>query len=195
MGQGDPDDAAKTPGGLETTQALLRRVAERSPGAADELVRRFLPPLRRFAHRRLPPHLRGLAETDDLVQVSLLRALERVTEFESRHPGAFLGYLRRILDNHLHDLRRRAARRPEVALDPEDLDREPARDGGEEAAVLYRETLSRLSEEDRMAVVLRLEMGFTHEEVAEALALPSAAAARMRVVRALVRMTEERDGR
>jgi RNA polymerase sigma-70 factor (ECF subfamily) len=195
MEQGDPDDASPAPGGLETTQALLLRVAERSPGAADELVRRFLPPLRRFAHRRLPAHLRGLAETDDLVQVSLLRALERVTDFESRHPGAFLAYLRRILDNHLRDLRRRAARRPEEALDPEDLDREPARDGGEEAAVLYREALSRLSEEDRMAVVLRLEMGFTHEEVAEALALPSAAAARMRVVRALVRMAEKRDGR
>ena len=182
-------------GELETTQALLRRVADHSPGAADELVRRFLPALRRFAHRRLPPHLRGLAETDDLVQVTLLRALEKVTAFESRHPGAFLAYLRRVLDNHLLDLRRRAVRRPEVKVDPEDLDKEPGLAGGEEAAVFYREKLAKLPEEDRMAVMLRLEMGFTHEEVAQALALPSAAAARMRVVRALVKMVEDSDGR
>jgi len=180
---------------LESTASLLRRVTERRADAGDELVRRFLPPLRRFAHRRLPPHLRGLAETDDLVQVTLLRALERVTEFESRHPGAFLAYLRRVLDNHLHDLRRRASRRPEVAVDPEDLDRAPAAQGGEEAAMIYKETLSRLPEEDRLAVVLRLEMGFTHEEVARALGLPSAAAARMRVCRALIRMAEGSDGR
>jgi RNA polymerase sigma-70 factor (ECF subfamily) len=194
MGERGSEDESGPDGRLESTASLLRRVADRSPDAGTELVRRFLPPLRRFAHRRLPPHLRGLAETDDLVQVTLLRALERVTDFESRHPGAFLGYLRRILDNHLHDLRRRAARRPEVAVDPEDLDREPAAEG-EEATMLYREALAKLSEEDRLAVVLRLEMGFTHDEVARGLGLPSAAAARMRVCRALVRMVEGPDGR
>ena len=66
---------------------------------------------------------------------------------------------------------------------------------GEEATMLYREALAKLSDEDRLAVVLRLEMGFTHDEVARGLGLPSAAAARMRVCRALVRMVEGSDGR
>jgi RNA polymerase sigma factor (sigma-70 family) len=184
--------------GLESTASLLRSATDGSREARDRLVRRFLAPLRRFAHRRLPPSLRGLAETDDLVQVTLIRALDRVEEFEPRHTGAFLAYLRRILDNHLRDLARQARRRPiEVELDAGRVEGEGSRrpEVDVDTVLRYREALARLPEDDQAAVLLRLEMGFTHDEVAAALGLPSPNAARMRVTRALERLAESMDGR
>ena len=54
-------------------------------------------------------------------------------------------------------------------------------------------TLSRLTEEEREAVVTRVEFGLTYAEVAEALGKPSPDAARMAVVRALVKLAREMD--
>jgi hypothetical protein len=42
-------------------------------------------------------------------------------------------------------------------------------------------------------VILRIEMGYTHQQVAEALGKPSADAARMLVARAMVWLTEAMD--
>jgi RNA polymerase sigma-70 factor (ECF subfamily) len=59
----------------------------------------------------------------------------------------------------------------------------------------YEEALGALDERQREAVILRIEFGYSHEEVAEALGAPSANAARMIVTRALVRLSELLDGR
>ncbi|MGH6693409.1 MAG: RNA polymerase sigma factor, partial [Gammaproteobacteria bacterium] len=66
---------------------------------------------------------------------------------------------------------------------------------GREAFEAYEAALDRLPSRQQEAVVLRIEMGFTHQEVAEALELPSANAARMLVARALVGLAEVMDGR
>ena len=77
-------------------------------GATERLLRRFLPVLQRWAHRRLPAGARSMAETDDLVQVTLMRALHRVPTFEHRREGAFLAYLRTILMNIVREEVRRS---------------------------------------------------------------------------------------
>ena len=64
---------------------------------------------------------------------------------------------------------------------------------GREKLEAYEAGLARLSADQQEAIVLRLELGFKHREVADALGLPSANAARMAVVRALVRLTEVMD--
>ena len=43
------------------------------------------------------------------------------------------------------------------------------------------------------AVILRVELGFSHQQVADALGLPSANTARMQVARALVQLSEDLD--
>ena len=48
--------------------------------------------------------------------------------------------------------------------------------------------LAQLSEEQQEAVILRIEMGFTHDQIAQALGKPSADAARMVVSRAVLRL-------
>ena len=66
---------------------------------------------------------------------------------------------------------------------------------GNETMEVYETALRRLPEKQREAVILRVELGFTHEEVASALGSPSANAARMTVARALVRLAEVLDER
>ena len=59
----------------------------------------------------MPAKARGLADTDDLVQIPLLRVLKQLERFEPRHEGAFLAYLRRILINAMRNEIARAATR------------------------------------------------------------------------------------
>jgi RNA polymerase sigma-70 factor (ECF subfamily) len=57
----------------------------------------------------------------------------------------------------------------------------------------YERGLARLVPDQREAVLLRLEFGYSHAEIAEALGRPSADAARMVVARALVSLAEAID--
>lgn len=162
-------------------------------------MRRMLPRVRRWAHGRLPRSARDLADTDDLVQLSLLRALEHVREFEPRHEGAFLAYLRRIVLNAVRDELRRAGRRP-VRTDLGDTLAQPGpslveQAIGRELVESYEAALATLPDEQREAVIMRIEFGYTYPEIAEALDKPSANAARMSVSRALLRLGEVIGGR
>ncbi len=55
----------------------------------------------------------------------------------------------------------------------------------------YDAALERLKPEEREAVISRVEFDLSYAELAEVLGKPSANAARMAVVRALVRLAEE----
>lgn len=179
---------------LESTATLLGLAREGDGSARERLLARYLPILRRWARGRLPRGARDLLDTDDLVQVSLLRALNHMEAFEPRREGAFLAYLRRIVLNAVRDEIRRVARRPT----PEPLEMElPAQAPshleqaiGREAVEAYEEALLALPEEQQQAVILRIEFGYSYPEIAEALDRPSANAARMMVSRALVRLAE-----
>jgi RNA polymerase sigma-70 factor (ECF subfamily) len=62
---------------------------------------------------------------------------------------------------------------------------------GREAVDRYEAALARLRPEEREAIVARVEMDCSYQEVAQALDKPSADAARMAVSRALLRLAEE----
>lgn len=183
---------------LESTALLLDRARDGDEAARSSLLTRYLPVLHRWARGRLPSYARDLAETADLVQMTLLRALDNLDRFESQGEGAFLGYLRQILLNAVRDEVRRAARRPGHDVLPESLaGREPSaleRAIGRQRLERYEAALEQLEERQRQAVVLRLEFGYSHAEIAEALDAPSANAARMIVSRALLRLAELIDG-
>jgi RNA polymerase sigma-70 factor (ECF subfamily) len=59
---------------------------------------------------------------------------------------------------------------------------------GRESIERYEEALARLPEKQRESVVMRLEMGFTYREIADALGLKSEEAARISIRRALERV-------
>ena len=62
---------------------------------------------------------------------------------------------------------------------------------GREAVECYELALQRLTAEEREAIIARVEMGFSFEELAEALGKPTPDAARKTAHRAFVRLTEE----
>lgn len=177
---------------LESTAVLLSRVREGDDAAREKLFERVLPALTRWAHRRLPARARDLAETDDLVQVTIARALDRLGSFESRGEGAFLAYLRQILLNLVRDEIRRTRVRPAHAeLDTHFADPGPSvleRTVASETMERYERGLAALTEEQRHAVLLRVEFGYSHRQIAEALGKSSTDAARMTVARALIEL-------
>jgi DNA-directed RNA polymerase specialized sigma24 family protein len=59
---------------------------------------------------------------------------------------------------------------------------------GQEVVERYEAALASLTTAERDAIVARLELGLTHEEIAQALGKPSADAARMAVARAMVQL-------
>jgi RNA polymerase sigma-70 factor (ECF subfamily) len=190
-----PEDDEPSPAPLESTALLLERVREGDGAARERLVARFLPLLRRWASGRLPAYARSLADTDDLVQVALLKALDHVDTFEARREGAFLAYLRQVLLNSLRDEIRRAGRRPAEPIgEREFASREPSQFEqavGRDTMEAYEAALERLTAAQREAVIMRLEFGYGYTRIAEAMGRGNANAARMLVARALVQLAAE----
>jgi RNA polymerase sigma-70 factor (ECF subfamily) len=190
-----PSSHSHTPSplALEPTAILLDRVRSGDDNAREQLVARYLPLLQRWAHGRLPPHARGLADTSDLVQVTLIQALKHVGTFEAKREGAFLAYLRSSLMNHLRNEIRRSNSRPAEPMADDPVDETPSlldRVIGHEVIEDYEAGLSALPEAMREAIILRLEFGFSHREIADAIGSPSPNAARMLVSRAMVRLAQ-----
>lgn len=182
-------------GRLDTTFELVQRAKSGDAAAVDQLFARHLPALRRFASGRLPRRARDLMDTDDLVQETVIRAVRRLDGFEPRHEGALQAYLRQAIMNRIRDEARRVGRAPIVdALDEHERDHSasPLEAAiGTEAVERYEAALARLRPQEREAIIARVELGQSFEEVAQTLGKPSSDAARMAVSRALLRLAEE----
>jgi len=198
-GGADRSNTCPRPDGLESTTKLLARIRDGDAWARDQLIARYLHTLKRWAHGRLPARARGLTDTDDLVQSTLIRALNRLGSFEPQHDGAFLAYLRKALLNQIRDEIRRADRRPEPEGASENIaGREPSpveEAIGRDTLTSYEEALGQLSDREQQAVFLRVELGMEYQAVADALGIPTANAARMYVGRAIARLAERMRGR
>jgi RNA polymerase sigma-70 factor (ECF subfamily) len=181
--------------GAESSLDLLARAQAGDAEALDILIARYLPRLRRWATGRLPSWARDLAETQDLVQETVIKAFRQIDRFEVRGEGALQAYLRQALLNRIRSEIRRAGRRaPAGELDPETETADPSPLElaiGREAAQRYEDALGRLRAGDREAIIGRVELGLSHDELAEALGKPTANAARMAVERALFRLARE----
>jgi RNA polymerase sigma-70 factor, ECF subfamily len=183
------------PGGPESTFRLLERARAGDRSALEALFARYAAPLRRWASGRLPRHARDAADTQDLVQETLLQSLKKIEGFEPRREGAFQAYLRQALMNRIRDELRRYRRRgaPE-ALDSQAVDDNPSpveQAIGVQAVERYERALASLRPEDREAIVARVEMDCSYEQLAEILAKPTVAAARKATQRALIRLAAE----
>ena len=182
-------DLPDRPVGMLSTLDLLERFKRGDEDAVSQLVERSIPPLQRWARGRLPQWARSLAETQDLVQHAVLRALPHLKKFEARHPGALQAYLRQAVHNHIRDEIRKVKGRPVPAELPDDQpDDGPSpleRAIGQESLERYEAALKTLREVDREAIIARVELQQSYDEIAIALGKSSADAARMAVVRAL----------
>ena len=180
-------------------QRLLNRVRRGSSSAVGALFERYAPWLRRRASGRLPQWARSGVATSDLVQDVLHHAFARLQWFESKHAGALRAYLRCAVENRIQDQLRRAIRRLDMArLAPGEEPQRLFEDGAPQYQQLlhdemwgrYREGLKRLKVRDRRLIVGRAELGYTFEQLAAIERLPSPAAARMALKRAVIRLSE-----
>ena len=196
MGLSEPGSGTLAPGSLpESTQVLLLQARSGDQYALDRLFARYLAPLQRWASGRLPRGSRDIADTQDLVQETLINTLRRLNAFEPRHDGALFAYLRQALLNRIRDEYRRARRRPESSpLSPEQPDEDASpleRAIGRETLERYEQALQRLRPAEREAIVARVELQLSYDEIALALEKPSRDAARMTVARALLKLAIE----
>jgi RNA polymerase sigma-70 factor (ECF subfamily) len=177
----------------EPTIELLVRARAGDRPAMEALLERCLPPLKRWAHGRLPAAARGNMDTGDLVQEAALHVLGCLDRFEPRHVGAMQAYLRQSVINRVRDEVRRIGRNPP----PFELQDEHASDRTTplEAAIQseayehYREALSQLSAKDREMIVARIEVQWSLSEIAHRFGMRTVDAARMAVSRAVKKLT------
>jgi RNA polymerase sigma-70 factor (ECF subfamily) len=192
----EPADPRPSGGGdPESTFHLIERARAGDQAALDLLFARHLGPLQRWACGRLPRWARDLADTDDLVQDTLVQTFKRIEGFEPRGVGAFQAYLRQAVLNRIRDELRRRGRQP-VLTDLDGLERDSEQSPleqaiGREALERYERALERLRPEEREAIIARLEMGYSYAELADALGKPTPDAARKAAERALMRLAEE----
>jgi RNA polymerase sigma-70 factor (ECF subfamily) len=183
------DNKDQPSGTLTNTIDLLERFKNGDEQAVAQLLQRSVPPLKRWARGRLPQWARSIEDTQDLVQDAVIRALPKLKNFEVRHPGALQAYLRQSITNHIRDEIRAVNRRPHRS----ELDENQPDNGlspleraiGEEGLERYERGLAKLKPAEREAIIARLELQQSYEEVAIALGKPSADAARMTVARAI----------
>jgi RNA polymerase sigma-70 factor (ECF subfamily) len=179
---------------LDSTLALVARARGGDRAAREIIAERYLAALLRYAHGRVPRSARGLVDTVDVVQQALVRTLGRLDHIDTSIPGSLLAYLRCTVLNQIRDEIRRARRRPQPAELDEHL---PALDQDPLEAVISEQEVRRynlavlqLPADQQEAFLMRIEMGCTYREIADALGRPSSESARMLVRRAIRAMAQ-----
>jgi RNA polymerase sigma-70 factor, ECF subfamily len=184
-----------TPIDPESSFDLLQRVRTGDQEALNRLLNRYIPALNRWARGRLPGWARDVSDTQDLVQDTVIVAMKHLKTFVPQREGALQAYLRQALMNRIRDELRRANRRPrrsELEEGVVDSAASPLEEAvGSEALDAYEAALAELREEDREAIIARVELDQSYIEVAAVLGKPSADAARVAVYRALLRLAEK----
>ena len=188
-----------SPDPSDHTADLLQRARGGDRHALDELFERHTPLLRRWAARRLPQWARFGIDTVDLVQETMIGLFRNLDRFEVRGEGALQAYLRQGLINRVRSQLRNASARPTaVAVSPEMVDdiTSPLEAAiGRQLLDAYESALTRLPPDARTAVVSRVELGLSYAEIASAMEIPTANAARMFVARAMLRLARDMEGR
>jgi RNA polymerase sigma-70 factor (ECF subfamily) len=191
--------ARHVPAHLTSTADLLGRARAGDSEALDDLFRRHLPLLRRWARGRLPAWTRDLRDTEDLVQETIVQTLRRLDAFEPRHEGSLQAYLRQALINRVRDEVRRVNRYPAAAaLEESDRFSHPSASPleeaiGTEALERYERALQKLKPEEQAILIARVEMQQSYQEIAAEHGKSSPDAARMAVTRALLHLAKEMD--
>ncbi len=138
--------------------SLVRRVRQGDEGAADTLYRRHVGLAMQTALRLL----RNRAEAEDAVQEAYLLAFRRLKQLDE--PGAFRGWLVRIVVSQVHRRLRRQRVEPLDGLAAEA--RHDASPAVRAELRLLDEALDALEPEERIAWTLRYVLGHRLREVA-----------------------------
>ena len=179
---------------------LLQRARAGDGSAFERLVRRSEQRIARMVQARMGPKLRQCEESADLVQTALAAAFRDLPRFQPRGEGSFLRWLSTVVENkvraHLRE-RGRLCRDHDRTLPLSSTvaegqaarqDSPSAVAAGHETEARYQAAVQELEPVDREVLLLHVELGWTHQEIADALGLASAEAVRKRTTRAVARL-------
>ncbi|MCO6045925.1 sigma-70 family RNA polymerase sigma factor [Aeoliella sp. ICT_H6.2] len=190
------------------TDQLLRRVAEGDQNAAQDLLARHRPRLRRMVTVHLDTRISARVDPSDVVQEALAEAFQRLPSYASEPAVSFYPWLRQIAWQRLVKLHRhhlKAARRSvhreqdrDWSLSDESIGQlaerfvsertDPGRKAiRQEMRQRVRTALDQLLPADRELLVMRYLEHLTIREIAETLDLTQASI-KMRQARALERL-------
>jgi RNA polymerase sigma factor (sigma-70 family) len=182
-------------GAADEFSAVLAAARRGDPAARARLYANYWAQVVSVVHRRFPDALRARYDTMDFAQSVFAEVLRDLPRIEDRGERAFVGLLRLKAVNKLrrrmkHDLGR-GGRRAQTPL-PDDIAETAGRVAessveSREDDVKLRGLLTRLDETSREILSLRTD-GKSFAEIAAAMRLPSAGAARKRHDRALARL-------
>ena len=182
---------------------LLSNVSESDPESIVRLLESFRNYLRLLARLQIKPSIQTKVDASDIAQDTIIKALERFSQFRGESEAELAAWLRTILSRRLADLGRfyhadvrKVSREHSIqnALDATSLQlRGMLPDGGaspsdvanrSELGIVLANALSELSEEHRNVIVMRNLEDCDWPEIAESLSRTEAAA-RMLWTRAL----------
>lgn len=171
----DPDLAED----LESMEELRRGES----AGATRLFQRYSGPLLRFTGRLLG----NVAEAEEVTQDVFVKLVARADQYDGRAPVR--SWLFAIATNACRDRLRRSVRRPSVALDAVGEVAEPGIPVDERLAdrqrrATVRRALSKLSDEQREALVLARYHGMPYSDIARTLNI-SEGAVKTRIFRAM----------
>jgi RNA polymerase sigma-70 factor, ECF subfamily len=188
-----PDANIGTTSDADSTVDLLTRARAGDRGALEQLLAKVRPALTRWAHGRLPRYARGMSDTVDLVQETILTTFQKLDAFPLTRTDALETYLRQAILNRIRDEVRRVERRESPGLSDSEvavLDESPLEAAIQsEAFTRYQQALTRLAKRDRELIIQRIEMQWSYKEIARTSGA-STDAARMAVVRAMKRLAD-----
>jgi RNA polymerase sigma-70 factor (ECF subfamily) len=190
------------------TDQLLDQASAGDAAAAERLIARHRPRLKRMVAARIDPRLSRRIDPSDVVQEALLEAHRQLPQYLAERPVAFYPWLRALAWNRMVDLHRRhllADRRalareeePNLALSDDAINGLAARLAAsgtspvqralrEEQRAAVRRSLGELAVVDREVLLLRFVEQLPVAEAAGVLGI-SAGAFKTRQVRALARL-------
>ena len=183
------------------TTTLLREARSGSADALNRLFERCAGRLLALIRLRMGPGLRAHMESRDLLHDTLLKAFQRIDQFERRDGAALMAWLGRIAENEIRDRadyhgaqRRDAARL--VTLE-QGFDGVAAQLRSQTSRLVLRQemqrierALERLDESHREVIVLRKLQELSFREIGERLGR-SPDACRMQLARAMTALTRE----
>jgi RNA polymerase sigma factor (sigma-70 family) len=123
----------------------------------------------------------------------MLGTFRNLQTFEHRGEWALQGYLRQAVTNRIRDRLRRFEAQPRrtTLIEGAARDASPLEAAmGKETFARYERALERLGDVEREAVIARLELASSYNEIATLIEKPTAAAARMTVTRALAKLAQ-----
>ncbi len=174
---------------FSTTAMLLRQLKDGDQSSCEKLFNLYQPELMKWAHGRIPAQAKGFMDTQDMVQDTLMLAFKNIKSIKAQRPGAFFAYLRTVFINQIkQELRKN---KPfQLSIIQCAGEKKLAYNRDINTIIDYDAALEKVSKKEKEAIVLRLEFGFSYQEIADITDKPSANSVRMYITRALVKLAK-----